>query len=618
MKKMYFLVIAWAVFFTACPLTPIIDPPDPLLSINLARCADCKNILTRPYVQRHDGKVEGGIFWEVPIKKVGDSIMPINNSENNTWSSQILVVDNFEQLNSLRISIGWSGNISRPIVHNYTPEFFDTSALIFLTVSTPSMGDVPHLFFYALVTDAQYFYPVFGLAGHGMDAAIGRRSFLIEVDRAIVDNYNIGSLGMGPGWRANWNKFNGNINYLCNECKGGWAFTPPSDEWGIRVGQDDSILVKQDLNFSIINNRLQWSSGLGGSYRVYIKRPGMDDFEYLFDAIGNGHNYLVKLNLLEGINAIRIVGNNMAYRDGVFIRVYDYFEIEKASGYVERNYQFDVSIRSGSGEMELSWNSTGGYSVYVQRAGYENFERVSAFTSGTVRRLSMGIFGFLPGTNRIKIVTYTFEGGKAVRNIAWYSLVLEVEKRQINYNFRLVGGGLPEPKWRGGYAITWSGTNQFYERYIRRARDSDFVSLGSGPSSWAILLNGFNFSDDTHTLRVEGWEFSGGALRRIYSDFNFEVRTQEHPNINFLIRDGRLFWDYSHPWRIHSVAIKRAGTDYFDLVTDLAIGGFDSWSPVQLSWLGLKAGKNIIKITVAWSQSGNILTRTVGYFTINH
>ena len=622
MKKIaVFFVLVFAFGFSSCDFSFNNNPHDPFSSLNLTRCDDCKNSLTSPYTPKHNGKQEDGVFWEVPVKLVGDSIMPIHPLNEDNYSNEILVVDSYEQLNSLRIPVGYP-NVSRPVTHNYTPVFFDTSALIFVTVYTPSMGYTQFIYFYALVTDSQSFSPVFGLnlpkGNYGWDAAIGQRSFLLEVDRAVVDNYNAGPLGMGPGWDANWNKFNGSINWLCEKCKGGWEFTPPSDEWGIRVGEDDSKLVRRDYNFSITNDRLHWSGGLGGEHRVYIKRPGMNEFEYLFDTWGSGNIDLVRFNLFEGINIIKIAGNNMEYIKGEYIRVYDYFEIETAAGYVENNYHFTVSVISGQMRMGLTWNSAGTYAVYIQRPGVENFEMVS-FNNGT-RGVLIDDLELLEGINNIKLVTYKFRDGKAIQNNAKYPLVLEGGKRQVNYSFKLVGGRLPNSgNWTGGHAITWdSGSGQFYERYIRRARSINFESLGSGPSSWAILLGDLNLSDNTHALRVEGWQFSDGSLRRIYSDFIFEVRTRENPNIKFFMDNVKLRWDYQTPWDIHRVAVKRAGTDYFDPVTMLALGGLDSWRGIELKWLDLKRGTNIVEVEVAWASNGNILTRNVGYFTIEY
>jgi len=628
MKKIIVTIImVFALSYLSCNDDTIIDTapdaipsPDTLPSINLTRCDDCKNSLKGQYTPRHDGKLKDGVFWEVPIKTAGDSIMPIYALNDDDYSNQILVVDSLEQLNSLRVMIGYP-NISRPITHNYTSDFFDTSALIFVTVYTSSGGHVRYIYFYALVTDSQNFYPIFGLdlpkGDYGWTADIGRRSFLIEVDRAIVDNYSAGSLGMGKGWNSNWNKFDESINWLCGKCESGWEFTEPSDEWGIRIGNDDAILVRQDYNFSITDNRLHWSGGFGGSHEVYIKQPGMDEFEYLFDAWGSGNIDLVRFNLLEGISTIKIVGNNMEYIDGEYIRVYDYFEIETAAGYVESNYNFNVSILSGQMSMGLTWNSAGSYAVYVQRAGDESFEMVSALSNGT-RGVLIDSFGLLEGINNIMLVTYKFENEKAMKNIARLSLVLESEKKQEYYAFKLVGGGLPNSgNWSGGHAITWEGgSNQFYERYVKRAGSRDFESIGSGPGSWAILLSELNLSDDTHTLRVEGWQFSGGSLRRIYSDFNFEVRTRQNSNINFYIDETTLRWDYQTPWYIHRVAVKRAGTDYFDVVTTLGTGGLDSWRGIELSKLDLKKGTNVVEVEVAWASNGNILTREAGYFSI--
>ena len=626
-KNAVFIVLVFTFGLFSCDFDTVDALSDALLpaspyttfQLDLIRCEDCKDSQTRPYVPRHDGKLEDGVFWEVPIKKVGDSIIPIHDWSSDSFPSEILVIDSYEQLNSLRIMVGYP-NISRPITHNYTFDFFDTSALIFVTVYTPSGGYVPYIYFEALVTDSQKFFPVFGLnlpkGNYAWTADIGQRSFLIEVDRAIVDSYHAGSLGMGNGWNANWNRFDNSINWLCNECQGGWEFTQPSNEWGIRIGEDDSNLVRQDYNFSIIDDRLQWSGGFGGSHGVYIKKPNMNEFEYLFEAWGSGNIDLVRFNLLEGTNIIKIVGDNIEFIDGEYIRAYDYFEIETAAGYVESSCQFTVSILSGQERMGLTWNSAGVYAVYVQRPGDENFEMVS-FRSGASGVL-IDSFSLLEGINNIKLVSYKFEGGKAIQNIARYLLVLESGKQQVNYSFKLVGGGLPNSGyWSGGHAITWDGgNNQFYDRYIKRAGSGEFESLGSGPSSWAILLGDLNLSDATHTLRVEGWQFSGGALRRIYSDFFFEVRTRENSNINFFMDNTKLRWDYQIPWNIHRVAIKRAGTDYFDVVTLLAIGGLDSWNGIELSHLGLEKGTNIVEVEVAWASNGNILTREVGYFSI--
>ena len=142
-----FIVLVFALGLSSCDFDTLpnfsretgndgdIDPSPSLFSVNLTRCNDCKDSVLRPYAPRHNGKFEVGAFWEVPIKTVGDSIMPIHSHDSNDFSNQILVVDSYEQLNSLRIMVGFP-NVNRPVTHNYTPDFFDSSALIFVTVYT--------------------------------------------------------------------------------------------------------------------------------------------------------------------------------------------------------------------------------------------------------------------------------------------------------------------------------------------------------------------------------------------------------------------------------------------------------------------------------------------------
>lgn len=592
------------------------------------RCKDCKAILNNPYTPKHNGNVKEGVFWELPIIRVGDSPMPMREwgFDDKDTSSGILVVDSFEQLNSLRIG---SSNLSRPAAHNYSHDFFDNNALIFLTVLTPNYEEPQFLFFYALVTDSQNFYPVFGLSRHGMMTAIGERSFVIEVPRVIVNSYDVGDLIMGPGWTANWNNtLEGKVNWLCDECKSNWPLTPPSETIGIHTGENDSKLVQKNYDFFIINDRLHWKSPLGGEHEVYIQRSVTDHYEYLSNSFGNGGLDLLSLELTEGINTIKIVGSGMTYQNGEFIRYYDYYDLEKANGYVEENYQLSIDLSSIASKAKLTWSSASVFFVYVKRAGSTEFDRVEdrwgRFSTTGNNGVAIDDFGFMAGINIIKTVTYRFLDGKAIRCIAEIPLTL-ADETKVNYKFILGGGGTGIGG--GGHFIGWVGTQQLYSAYIKCPGSNEFkyaygdwdTKIGGGIVRFCNIADwwGEELQDGAHTLRIEGWQHNGSVLSKIVSEFEFEIRTQENSNIRFSMDNEKLRWDYDKPWYIHSLSVKRAGSDYFQLITTLATGGLESWKGIELKQLGLTSGANLARMTVAWSLSGNILTRHVGYFTIN-
>ena len=590
------------------------------------RCEDCKTILNSPYTPKHSGNIEEGVFWELPIIRVGDSLTPMREwgFDDEDTSTGIFVVDSYKQLNSLRIG---SSSVSRPVAYSYSHDFFDDNALIFLTVSTPNYEEPQYLYFYALVTDSQNFYPVFGLSRSGMLTAIGHRSFVIEVPRAIVDNYDAGSLKMGPGWNANWNNdFEGTINWLCDKCKSKWPLTPRSETFGIHPSDDDSILEQKNYDFSISNDRLYWQSPLGGNHEVYMKRNGSNEFEYLCASYNNGGIDLVSLQLTDGINTIKIIGSSSTYVKDEFVRYYDCFDIEKVAGYTEENYQLSINMSSIASKPNLIWNSASTFFVYVKKAGTSDFERVKDKSDRLISTtgnngVNIDDFGFVTGANVIKTITYRFLSGKAVECVAEIPLNFAGETK-VNYNFVLGGGGTGVGG--GGHFIGWVGTKQLYDAYIKCPNSSEFKpacanwdnGINGGIVRFSTIADwwGEELQDGVHTLRVEGWQFSSGILQRIVSEFDFEVRTQENTAINFSLDNGKLKWDYTKPWHIHSLSVKHADADYFQLITTLATGGLD-WGGIEISKLGLKTGANLVRVTVAWSLSGNILTRHVGYYT---
>lgn len=591
------------------------------------RCEDCKAVQNSPYTPRHNGNAENGVFWEVPIVRVGDSPMPMREwgFDDKDTSKGLFVVDSFEQLNSLRIG---SSSMSRPAAHNYSPGFFDDNALIFLTVTTPNL-ETQFLFFYALVTDSQYFYPVFGLSGHSMLTAIGRRSFVIEVPRGIVDNYGAGSLKMGPGWYANWNNdFDGTINWLCGKCKSKWPLTPPSATLGIRASGDDSVLEQKNYAFSVSNDRLHWQSPLGGEHKVYVQRSGAGNFEYLSDSYGNGGIDLLSLELAEGVNTIKVEGLNTIYQNGGFIRYYDYYVIERASGDIGESYSLSINLSSIASKPNLTWGSASTFYVYVKSAGSNDFKRVKddwdreISTTGNAG-VAVDNFSFKAGTNIIKTVTYRFLNGKAVRCVAEIPLTLAAETK-VNYNFIVGGGGTGIGG--GGHFIGWAGTKQLYSAFIKCPDSNEFKpaygdwdnGTGGGIVRFSNIADwwGEELQDGAHTLRVEGWQFSGGVLSKIVSEFEFEVKTQKKSDIRFSLDSERLRWDYTKPWYIHSLSVRRAGSDNYQLITTLATGGLNEWNGAELKILGLTPGANVVRVTTAWSLNGNILTRHAGYYTI--
>ena len=607
-------------------------------------------VYKNPYVQRHGGKAEDGVFWEVPVVRAGESPRPgidINreplcwrreNSEHD-WRSPLSVIDSYQALSQMRLG---QPNWSRPIKHGYTQEFFKEYALLFAHVMTSSGGFVPFVRFETLVTCGHSLHPVFSLnlpensGDYGWTDDIGEIMFMLEIPRALLEYYSLGNIG----WINNdsvavwmgWHSHEGQINRLTDVQKVNCDCL-----FGLHHGEDDAVWTEYNYILEVEGESFRFIGNNGNSsHRVYVRRQGDEDFIFGTWVIvfrdanhNNWHRRLLDLPLLPGENTLRIVSGSTTFVNGADERTYSYATLFMAAEVRSLNYEF--SVDGSAGGQSISWQSAGLYRVYYRRAGTDIYRLTSLggfSVAGNLgpdwatRSIGLRNFDFQIGVNTVKVVNYTYHsrGGFVTRNEARWDIERAADTA-VDYDFR-VGNAFVIVQ-----SIMWNGTGTYYP-FIRRAGTNEFVSVywwGIRGESGAAL-SGLNFNQGYNEFKVTQMYFSGDTLSLRVGLFPFYYKTVDiSDEVNFEIEkvevtnqwtnrvERRLTWDRSSAWEFAHVFLGRANENEFRFA-DIARNGQGENFGVGFNLARLRANDDTVRVTFDWTYNEGVITRYSAYW----
>jgi|GEM_PF-2930660 len=586
-----------------------------------------RSIIDRPYTPRHNGAVENREFFELPVLRGGLFALGRVNFVNQAREQVSFdIIDCYDFLSSLRL--GFIDN-SRPIIHEYSREFFEEYVLLLAIVSGPCCNTPQDMKFETLVTCSQYIYPVFRF-----DASEGQSDFcleegltyLLEIPRALLVHYQLGSamsLNSNGGiyvWTNNYEE-PARPPYVGGEQLIEWTINRLpclykiycGKLFGLHRGEDDSVWI--EAGYGIRMDYAGFSlDGLPNNTRrrIYIVHE-----EPVWVGWGWGRSEglmeFVRLPLRAGNNTILIKNHWTVFRNGVDERTFAYATIyvDEEVGVLSYVFSVDSAVFSVDYQV-IRWTANYrldteyffGDRVYLKQANTSEY----LFRSNTWSR-SLGVenigVDMLMGVNTIIVANFRYYDGVVRRHEARWDIE-RVEDTVVEYEFSVSVN-----------SVRWNGAGRYFV-YVRQSREDDFSMIHHSVEAGASLQR-LNFNEGYNEMLVTQMRYVNGVftLRRAYFEFYYRVKDISD-EVEFWVSDDEylLWWWEEQEITVRFIRVYRWEEDRGGFLLFRTIETYSNRILWQSSFACEQMKGATLRVRFGWSLTDGVMTRYIAYWDV--